>query len=384
MRTLIHSARLVSGGHITEDGWVLFEGDTISALGAGRPPVPAAPADVVDASRRWLTPGFIDIHCHGGGGASFDEGIEGARTALAVHRAHGTTRSVLSLVTAPLSDLGFRLRLISALSEADPLVLGAHLEGPFLDPGHSGAHDPSLLRPPTRAAIDTLLEAGAGSIRQVTLAPEQPGGIDAVGQFVGGGVAVAVGHSNVDYDGALAAFDAGASIVTHIFNAMNGLHHRSPGPVAAAFHTAGVTLELINDGVHMHDEMVQLAFTAAAGRIAMVTDAMAGAGAADGIYPLGASQVQVRRGVARLVNGNSLAGSTLTLDEALRRAVQGIGLPLATAVTALTETPARAMGRAHDLGRLAVGYAADAVLLNHELRVDGVWAAGQAVATPAA
>jgi N-acetylglucosamine-6-phosphate deacetylase len=143
-------------------------------------------------------------------------------------------------------------------------------------------------------------------------------------------------------------------------------------------------LELINDGVHMHDEMVQLAFTAAAGRIAMVTDAMAGAGAADGIYPLGASQVQVRRGVARLVNGNSLAGSTLTLDEALRRAVQGIGLPLATAVTALTETPARAMGRAHDLGRLAVGYAADAVLLNHELRVDGVWAAGQAVATPAA
>jgi N-acetylglucosamine-6-phosphate deacetylase len=165
MRTLIHSARLVSGGHITEDGWVLFEGDTISALGAGRPPVPAAPADVVDASRRWLTPGFIDIHCHGGGGASFDEGIEGARTALAVHRAHGTTRSVLSLVTAPLSDLGFRLRLISALSEADPLVLGAHLEGPFLDPGHSGAHDPSLLRPPTRAAIDTRLEAGAFECR---------------------------------------------------------------------------------------------------------------------------------------------------------------------------------------------------------------------------
>jgi N-acetylglucosamine-6-phosphate deacetylase len=210
----------------------------------------------------------------------------------------------------------------------------------------------------------------------VTLAPELPGAFSAIEALVGAGVAVAVGHSAADYETALAAFDRGASILTHAFNGMRGIHHRAPGPVAAATHTAGVTLEIINDGVHVHPEVVRLAFTAAPGRIALISDAMAATGAADGEYLLGSLGVTVTNGIARLTEGGSIAGSTLTLDVALRRAVTEAGIPLAEAVTALTETPARAIGRGHDLGLLAPGYAADAVLLTPELAVEAVYAAG--------
>ena len=157
---------------------------------------------------------------------------------------------------------------------------------------------------------------------------------------------------------------------------MKGIHHRAPGPVAAATHADSVTLEIINDGVHVHPEVVRLAFAGAPGRIALITDAMAATGSSDGAYMLGSLAVTVTAGVARLTEGGSIAGSTLTLDEALRRAVTEVGISIEDAVTALTETPARAIGRSHDLGRLAVGFAADAVLLDASLAVDEVYAAG--------
>lgn len=387
---LIHSARLVDGGTVVENGWVRFDGDTIGAVGTGdgwrdepgaMDAAGTASSTVTDAAGAWLTPGFVDIHVHGGGGASFDDGPDAIARALELHRRHGTTRSVLSLVTAPVPELARRVREVAALTAADPRILGSHLEGPFLDVGHKGAHDPALLRPATRADIDLLVEAAAGTLRQITIAPELPGGMDAVRAFSAAGAAVAVGHTAADYDQALAAFDAGASILTHAFNAMPGLHHRAPGPVAAAARTPGVTLEIINDGVHVHPEMVRIAFAAAPGRMAMVTDAMAAAGSADGDYILGSLDVEVRDGVARLAGGGSIAGSTLTLDDALRRAVLEVGIPVAEAVRALTETPAAAVGRGADLGRLLPGYAADAVLLDAGFRVVRVWAAGAPVPT---
>ncbi|WP_104138211.1 N-acetylglucosamine-6-phosphate deacetylase [Cryobacterium sp. Y62] len=441
---VIHSARLVSGGTLTLDAWVAFAGDTVSAVGTGDcwrglagstsksasaadfapvsvstrgggTPAAASAAEIVDACGRWLTPGFIDIHCHGAGGAAFDDGLSGIRTALAVHRAHGTTRSVLSLVTAQLFDLESRLGIIAAAAEADPLVLGAHLEGPFLDAAFRGAHDPALLRAADAAATDRLLFASHGYLRQITLAPELPGAGAAITRFVDAGVAVAIGHSAADYSQACAAFNAGASVLTHAFNAMHGIHHRAPGPVVAAMRSGGVTLEIINDGVHVHPEVVRLAFAGAPGRIALVTDAMAATGFGDGEYRLGSLAVVVVDGVARLavdarsvdrtvdrmvdrtigvvdrVGGavigsardeaaavcGAIAGSTLTLDAALRRAVFEVGIPIAEAVTALTETPARAIGRAHDLGLLAPGFAADAVLLSDDFAVEEVFAAGQ-------
>lgn len=379
---LIHSARLVDGGTIVDDAWVRFAGGRVAEVGSGstwRSSAEAGALAVTDAEGSLLTPGFVDIHVHGGGGASFDDGPEAIARALDLHRRHGTTRAVVSLVTAPVADLARRAAAVAALAATDPRILGSHLEGPFLDVGHKGAHEPSLLRPATPADIETLLEAADGTLRQVTLAPELPGGMDAVRAFSAAGVAVAVGHTDADYDQALAAFDAGASILTHAFNAMPGLHHRAPGPVAAAARTPGVTIEIVNDGVHVHPEVVRMTFAAAPGRLALVTDAMAAAGSADGDYLLGSLQVEVRDGIARLAGGGSIAGSTLTLDDALRRAVQEVGIPIAEAVRALTSTPASAIGRGHDLGRLQPGYAADAVLLDPSLTVRQVWSDGTPV-----
>jgi N-acetylglucosamine-6-phosphate deacetylase len=296
---------------------------------------------------------------------------------LDLHQRHGTTRIVLSLITASQADLEIRLAIVADATEQNGLILGAHLEGPFLDETFRGAHDPALVRAPDADSIARLLTASRGHLRQVTLAPEQAGGGEAIRALVDAGVAVAVGHSAADYETALAAFDAGATILTHAFNGMRGIHHRAPGPVAAAMHSPGVTLEIINDGVHVHPEVVRLAFAGAPGRIALITDAMAGAGASDGHYKLGSLAVTVTDGIARLTDGGSIAGSTLTLDVALRRAVMEVGVTVEEAITALTETPARAIGRGHDLGRLAVGYAADAVLLSDGFEVEAVFAAGQ-------
>ena len=380
--TVIHSARLVSGLDTVADAWVRFDGDRVAARGIGdswRDDLPAA-ASVTDAAGRTLVPGFIDLHCHGAGGASVEEGAEAIQTLLAVHTAHGTTRTVLSLVTAAVDLLCDRLQVIAGVAASDPRVLGAHLEGPFLDHDFRGAHDPLQLRAADAATVERLLEASGGTLRQITIAPEHPGAAEAIARFVDAGVAVAVGHTGADFETALAAFGAGASILTHAFNGMRGIHHRAPGPVVAAMHADHVTLEVINDGVHVHPDVVRLAFAGAHGRVALVTDAMAAAGAADGAYRLGSLGVIVEGGIARLLEGGSIAGSTLTQDAALRRAVVDCGIPLDEAVGAVTVAPAAAIGRAHHLGRLDPGYAADAVLLTPDLDVEAVWGAGARLA----
>ncbi|MET0579438.1 MAG: N-acetylglucosamine-6-phosphate deacetylase, partial [Ilumatobacteraceae bacterium] len=377
---IVHSATLVSDGTVSANSWVAVTGTRITGIGTGdgwRALLEPDAPEPVDACGAYLTAGFIDIHCHGGGGASFADGPDGIRTALAVHRATGTTRSVLSLVTASMDDLVDQLGVIADLTRDDPTILGSHLEGPFLDAGHKGAHDPEYLLAPHRSTVARLIDAGRGALRQVTLAPELPGGLDAVRQLTDAGVVAAVGHTDADFAVASSAFDAGAGILTHAFNAMNGLHHRAPGPVAAAIASDRAVLEIINDGVHVRPEVVRIAFAAAPGRIALVTDAMAAAGSVDGDYRLGSLDVTVTDGVARLADGGSIAGSTLTLDAALRQAVAEAGIALPDAIAAVTSTPARAIGRGHDLGSVAAGYAADLVLLDADLTVTAVWAAGE-------
>ena len=371
---VLRAPRMVSAGVQTQDGWVAIHGNTITATGTG--PAPEAER-VVDASGV-LVPGYVDIHCHGGGGAAFADGAKAARTALAYHRRHGTTRSVLSLVTAGIEELTGQVRALAPFCTAEPLVLGIHLEGPFLSPDHRGAHDESLLTSPEPADVDALVAAAQGHLAQVTIAPELPGARAAIERFRRAGVRVAVGHSAVDYEQAGAAFDAGASILTHAFNAMQPIHHRAPGPVLAAVEHPDVTCEVINDGVHVHPRVVRLLHDLAGQNVAYVTDAMAAAGGPDGAYELGGLAVTVTDGVPRLDETGSIAGSTLTMDAAVRQAVQ-IGIPLPEAVTAATITPARALGLAHRFGALAPGYAADAVLLDPELGVEQVWADGQVV-----
>ena len=372
---VIHSARIIDRGEIVENGWVRIDDGLVSARGTGTDW--DAADEVIDATAvagpgAVLTPGFVDIHGHGGAGAAFDDGVDAIRTGRALHREHGTTRAVISLVTASLDSLARSVALIADLTETDSDILGSHLEGPFLDPGHHGAHEPTLLRHPAADDVARLLDAGRGTIRQVTIAPELPGGLPAIRQIVAAGSAAAVGHTDADAEMTVAAFDAGASILTHAFNAMPGIHHRAPGPVLAAAADHRVVLEAIADNVHLDPHVIKLVFDAAPGRVALITDAMAAAGSADGHYDLGAVSVTVENGVARADDTGSIAGSTLTQDVALQRAVQA-GVAVADAVTALTETPARAIGRDTVLGALRPGLVGDAVLLDAELRVARVW-----------
>lgn len=372
MTTLLHSAVAVDARGETPDAWVLLDGGRIAAVGTGADRPDAD--EVVDLTGRWMTPGFVDLHVHGGGGADAAAGDTAA--ALAAHRAHGTTRSVVSLVTESVDVLEGQLAAIARLAATDPRVLGSHLEGPFLAPARRGAHAEELLREPDPATIDRLLAAADGTLRQVTIAPELPGGLDAVRRFVDAGVVVAVGHTEADAATTRAAFDAGATLLTHAFNAMPGIHHRSPGPIVAAFEDERVTLELVLDGLHVDPAVAAIAFASAPGRVALVTDAMAAAGAEDGEYRLGALDVTVHDGLATVAGTGTIAGSTLTQDVALGIAL-GLGLPRADAVAALTRTPARVLRLDDRVGLLEPGYAADVVALDEGNTVRGVWAAGR-------
>ena len=380
--TIIHSARLVSDGSETADAWVEMRGGTIAAVGEGETwRSRTSSATVIDARDvagpgAILTPGFVDIHGHGGGGFSYESDESDIRAARALHLAHGTTRAVLSLVSGSLEHLTAQAARIAAMTHTDAGILGTHLEGPFLDPGHRGAHDPAVLREATPDAVAALLAAGAGTIRQVTLAPELPGAAEAIRTFVDAGVAVAVGHTDADAEATRAAFEAGATILTHAFNAMPPLHHRAPGPVGAATADPRVTLEVIADGVHVDPELIRILFAAAPGRIALITDAMAAAGARDGRYTLGELEVDVVDGVARVAGTSTIAGSTLTQDAALRVALEA-GIDLPSAVDALTRAPAAAIGVDDRLGILREGFAADAVLLDAAPAPCAVWLDGR-------
>lgn len=356
--------------------WVLLDGDRIAAAGSGDAP---EATDTIDLQGAVITPGFIDLHGHGAGGHAYDDGGEELTAALAVHRAHGTTRSVVSIVTNPLAELRERLAEVAELTAVDPLVLGSHLEGPFLARERRGAHNPEFLRDPDPAAIDELLDAAAGTLRQVTLAPELPGAIDAISRLTGSGVVAAVGHTEADLAQTRAAFDAGARILTHAFNGMPGIHHREPGPVIAAIDDPRVTLELVLDGHHVHPDVAELLFRGAPGRVALITDSMAAAASADGDYRLGSLNVTVRDGLAMLSGTSTIAGSTLTQDAALRNAVVLSGLSRVEAVAAMTAVPARALGLESRFGLLEGGYPADVVVLDDDLRVTAVWAAGSPV-----
>jgi N-acetylglucosamine-6-phosphate deacetylase len=383
---VIHSARKIDAAGEADEFWLAAEGGEITATGTGdgwHAHVSTAAA-VHDAHGQYVVPGFLDLHGHGAGGFAFDDGAYAISKALEVHRAHGTTRSVISLVANPIDELTASLAAIADLAAEDELVLGAHLEGPFLAGARKGAHNPEFLMDPSPATVEQLIAAARGTLRQITLAVERENALEAIDVFVEAGVQVAVGHTEATYEQASAAFDRGARLLTHAFNAMPGIGHRAPGPVVAALQDPRVTVELILDGVHVAPPVARLAFDAAGGRVALITDAMAATGSPDGAYKIGSLDVSVVGGVARLREADgsvgSIAGSTLTLDQALRNAIELVGLPPVAAVAALTTVPAHALGLGHRFGLLAPGYAADAVLLDHEWRVGGVWGAGAKLA----
>ena len=364
---LLAGGRLVTADEDVPGAWLELRDGRVHAVGQGTPPPHEGTS--VDASGLLILPGLVDVHQHGGGGGSYGHRPTDAAEVVHFHRMHGTTTSMASLVSAPLDVLAGQLGGLAPLVRSG-LLAGVHLEGPWLSPQRAGAHAPAALRLPDPADIARLLAAGEGAVRMVTLAPELPGGLEAVDRLTEAGVVVALGHTDATYEQTHEALRRGARAGTHLFNAMRPVHHREPGPVLALLESGAVG-ELIADGVHLHPAV--LAATARAlgpDRTMLVTDAMAGAGMPDGSYSLGDRDVTVAGGVARKADG-TIAGSTLTLAGALRFAVTVAGVPLQSAVAAATSVPARLFGL-DDVGHLRPGARADVTLLSTDLRPAGV------------
>jgi N-acetylglucosamine-6-phosphate deacetylase len=374
--TVLAGARVVLPTGTVEGGRVVVEGTKIVTEAS-------ADAFVHDLSGHWVVPGFVDIHNHGGGGASFTSGTaEDVLRGVLTHRRHGTTTLVASTVTGDMDFLAHRAGFLSELVEQGDLA-GIHFEGPFISPCRKGAHSEDLLRDPDPAEVRKLIDAARGAARMVTLATELPGGIDSVRLLAEHGVIAAIGHTDATYEQTREAIEAGATVATHLFNAMPALGHRAPGPIAALLEDERVTVELINDGTHLHPAALELAFrSAGAGRVAFITDAMDAAGFGDGRYQLGPLEVEVKEGVARLVEGHSIAGSTLTLDTAFRRAVTVDRLPVEDVVAAISANPAKLLGVYDKVGSLETGKDADLVVLDAGFALKGVMRRGEWVIDP--
>ncbi|MEV7803757.1 N-acetylglucosamine-6-phosphate deacetylase [Microbispora sp. NPDC088329] len=381
MSVTLSDARIVTPDDV-HDGWLTIEDGRITHIGRGR-----APRDGLGLGGRTVVPGFVDIHTHGGAGGSFPDGDpETAAAVAAFHRGLGSTTVVASLVTAAPGTLARAAAVLADLCEQG-LLAGIHFEGPYIAESRCGAHEPTLLREPDVAEFRALVKAGRGHVRMLTIAPELPNALDVIRDAVSEGVVAALGHSDATYERTIEGIDAGATVATHLYNAMPPLGHRAPGPIAALLQDERVTVELINDGVHVHPAMLRLAMDAAgAGRTALITDAMAAAGMGDGRYPLGPMTVDVVDGVARLASGTagggSIAGSTLTMDVAFRRTVREVGRSLVDAALMASLTPARVLGLDGEIGSIAVGKYADLVVLDDDLNVDGVMKRGAWVRHP--
>jgi N-acetylglucosamine-6-phosphate deacetylase len=369
---ILTGGRVVTPDRVLENGWVSIRDGRIAAVGEGTAP----DGPTTDVGGGTIVPGFVDIHCHGGGGDAFTSSDPvKIRKAASAHRRHGTTTLLASLVSRPVPELADQVSALAELVQ-EGVVAGVHLEGPFLSAARCGAHDPAILCPPEQTAVTKLLDAGKGTIRMITIAPELEGAVRAVRQLVDNNVIAAIGHTDATEAQVRPAVDAGASVATHLFNGMRPLHHREPGPIGALLDDERVTVELICDLVHLHPTTVRLAARhAGLQRTILITDAIAAACVGDGVYDVGGLEVRVVDGVPTLAGGAALAGSTLTMDMAFRNAVNSCGLSLVEAVYAASTRGAELLGL--DTGRLEPGLAADVVVLDAELKPRDVLVRGE-------
>ncbi|MGH3471213.1 MAG: N-acetylglucosamine-6-phosphate deacetylase [Nocardioidaceae bacterium] len=368
--------RVVTPDNVIEDGVVVAAHDGLSFVGPTQSWPASHPGGVLPDPMGTILPGLVDIHCHGGGGSAFTASSE-ARAAARHHHGRGTTSVVASLMTAPAAELAVQVETLAPLVQ-EGLIAGVHLEGPFLSPRRCGAQPPEFLLEPDQELVARLLDHAAGTVQVMTLAPELPGAADVARQLRAAGVVVALGHTDATYDVFKAQLEAleGTALVTHLANGMPALHHRAPGPVAAALEAVRsglAVVELIADGVHLSDGFVAMVATVGApNTVALVTDAMVAAGMPDGRYDLGAQRVEVRAGVARLapvgesVEGaqTSIAGGTSHLLDVVARTVHGAGIPLLDAVRAASSTPAKVLGLDRHVGALRPGLAADLLVVD--------------------
>lgn len=377
---LLCAPRLLVGDRIIGPGSVAVDGGRVVEIGSA-PPAAGGGAEHIRLPDGLLTAGMVDLQVNGGFG--IDLAIAGpsgwGQLARRLPR-HGVTAFQPTFVTAPIAELQAAVGRAAAARPAlrppeHARILGVHLEGPFLSPERPGVHDPALMLLPTAKALDTLLANGGQAVTMVTLAPERRGGIEAVRRLRAAGVVVSVGHSDATAAQVSAAADAGATMVTHIFNAQRGLGHREPGVAGQALDDSRLHIGLIPDLLHVCAPVCRLVMAVAGDRVALVSDATAAAGMPPGRYSLGGRRVEVTGdGPPRDADG-TIAGSALCLDRGVRNLV-GAGCDPAAVLTAATRVPADVLGR-RDLGRLAVGTHADLVWWGEDLRVRRTWIGGE-------
>ena len=379
MRTLIVGGTVVTPFQEFPGSTVIVENGQIRAVVAQRPP--AQPGDqIVDATGQIVAPGMIDVHVHGGAGYDTMDATQEALDGMArFFASHGVTSFLPTTMTGPADGIAAALEAVAAcpICAAGAAHLGVHLEGPYLSPLHKGAQPETHLRAPDPGEYNAWFETGVA--RLITVAPEIDGALALIEAGVAHGVDFAVGHSDADLEIVTQAADRGLRQATHTFNAMKGLHHRTPGTLGAVLSDERIYAQLIADGIHVHPAMVKLLVRAkGTARTILITDAMRATGLPDGTYDLGGQDIRVVQGVARTAEG-SLAGSTLVMDAAVRNVMAFAGLPLTEALSMATAVPAEALNLAGRKGVIAPGADADLILLDADLAVTLTMVSGQVV-----
>ena len=342
-------------------------------------------AETVDASGMTVVPGFVDTHVHGGSGSDVMDGTaEAVRKIASYHARFGTTSMVATTTTESFERIIRAVRATRAVIERrtdGAEVLGIHLEGPYINPERRGAQNVKHVRLPSLGEFKRILDESANRVRIVTLAPEIKRAVEFIAALKNMGIVLSAGHSNASYADMVSAIDAGITHVTHIFNGMRELHHREPGIVGAALTREELTVSVIADGVHVHPNVIELLFKAkGVDNIILITDAIRAAGMSDGTYELGGLHVTVKRGVCRLASG-TLAGSTLTMNMAVKNMIDFLGIPLSDALKMASTNAAKIIGFADSKGSLEEGKDADIAILDEDFNVKSTIVKGRIIAT---